>query len=85
VILLRDHFAAPPDLDIRLVQYKVWAVGSEGVYLHTLWSAGGRFYMCDHVVHQDNPPFWDDTRMSDLIECSYVEFLRHAEQMEGKP
>jgi len=41
--------------------------------------------MCDHVAHYKNPPFWDDTRMSDLIECSYVEFLRHAEHMEGNP
>lgn len=81
MIPLRDHFEVPEGLELYLAEHRVWAFGPEGAYLRTLWGStipgDHHLYMCDTVANHESRPFWDTTRMSDLIECTYGEWLQH--------
>lgn len=74
-----DRYAVPEGLDLKLVGTVQWGVHSLfGQVTSTLWlDPDGNAYYCEDTWTEDTPPFWEKTRMSDLIACDPTDYYWH--------
>ena len=73
-----DHYTVPEGLHIRLVGTVRWGASSKGHTVTTLWlDPAGNAYYCEDVWTALTVPFWMNTTMSDLIQCTITEFAEH--------
>ena len=72
-----SHDAVPDGLDIELIGTARWQSVHNRMQQNvlSLWrDPSGNSYYCLELWSYRSAPFWTDTRMSDLVACTFSEF-----------